>query len=181
MTELLGVLLGSLLTYYFAIHQSRRERGQRVAALATGLLSELIIVDANLRMLYADADPDTSYGEIPVPLIERLDVDTLQLKPEAVHALLRIRGTVLEIHTLRKLCNTEQNSDKRRQLVIRMRQKAGLVLQRIPALKHSLEASGGQIFDGAPVLGARPNQLPRIPDSPFKRVQMADGEVVARS
>jgi hypothetical protein len=93
MKELLFALLGAALAYGVWFLQRRHEKAELRTNMATALLIELKSMDWVLRTIHADANAAVSSGELPMPILLRIDPDVLRFSPQTVFELLTFRAT----------------------------------------------------------------------------------------
>jgi hypothetical protein len=167
MWEILASILGAFLVYFVWLRQRAIERAERRQNLATALLIELKSMDWVLRSIYRDEKAALSLGELPMPLLARLDDGVLGFEPQTVFELLSFRGYCEGVRILRARAQgmaKELVDDARHRHV---QSTAGLALQLLPEIKLRLEAEGGVVMPRKSVRSLAPFKLPEIPVSPF--------------
>ena len=167
MREILGSISGAFLVYLVWLRKRAIERAEVRQNLATALLVELKSMDWVLRSIYGDTSAALSRGELPMPLLERLDNELLGFEPQTVFELLTFRGFCESVRILRTRAQhmaPELVDDARHR---RVRNTAGFAIQLLPDLKKKLEAEGGLTMPRKTVKVLAPFELAVIPISPF--------------
>jgi hypothetical protein len=181
MTELLGVVLGATLAYWFGGRERRREHRRQREALATALLAELRTLEYALVRSYNDPEIGFMGGRIPTDWFEQLGESFLLFGPTTVRNTLQFRGLIRQLQACRDECGRLPIDQVTPRHHWKIRGLAGYALQLIPDLKQLLQEEGAVKPEEPDVIRVTFPDLPTIPDPSFQWRLAGPGEDDASS
>ena len=181
MTELLGVLLGAALAYWFGGRERRREHHRQREALATALLAELRTLEYALSRSYNNHEISFMGGRIPTDWFEQLGESFLLFGPTTVSTTLQFRGLIRQLQACRDECGRLPVDQITANHHWKIRGLAGYALQLIPELKQLLEEEGAVKPEEPDVIRVTFPELPKVPEPSFRWRLSGSGEDDASS
>jgi hypothetical protein len=164
-SEIIAVLVGVIAAYVAGRVHERLDRRRRRTAVASALLYELRLMEANMRDIAKAARPSQmAVAAVPYPMHDALLAELVLFKPATVQAVLNAYGWFRDVrHNIDLVRNGTLDGGPERDAILQQRARHGAVS--VPAAYHALIKEGGTEPKGAYLASDDGGFLP---PSPFK-------------
>jgi hypothetical protein len=162
---IVSVIAGAIAGYLSASHLATADRTRRRAAVASVLLYELRLMEANMRDTATASQPSQQAIGVSYPMHDALLPELVLFKPTTVQAVLAAYGWFRDYrHKVDLVRRGVLSADPEQDREIRIRAGHGVVA--VPAAFKALVSEGG-VEPGGRYWASRMAEDP-LPQSPFK-------------